>query len=301
MLNLGNKAGKIRISLAALALLAGSLGVSQISGLAQKGGGSQPGKGGTTPPAPATQSAKEAAQQAEDNARNTKNGVPFGTATNSGEAGAVVVEGTGGITAAVDTSVGRPSGGYIAGDGKAGSNAPQVIPDDGFITITGSTGQLDESSIGLADFRNFELGFRNTAPTTTGVITARYNITAVKDALRTLPPTTNNYSIRIRFRDDDGPANNARVIAILARAGVQTGSGGGEALVAFDSNTLPAVPAQIFRTAAGTVCLSVPNKLDFGNYVYWLDVTISRTNPSLNANFGSASITESETPCVPAP
>jgi hypothetical protein len=295
MLNLGNNKGKIRLSLAALALVAGSFGVSQFSSLAQQRGGSRPGKDATPAPAQQTESAKERAEREEVEARMGRKDAPSATSSNSGN---VTVEDVGG-PANVDGRQGRPNGDYVSGrDPKL---APQVIPDDGFITVTGSTGQLDESSTALADFRNFELGFRNTAPTTTGTITARYNITAVKDAVRTVAPATNNYQFRIRFRDDDGPANNARVVAILARAGVQTGSNGGEALVAFDSNALPAIPAQIFRTATGTVCFSVPNKLDFGNYVYWLDVTISRTNPNLNANFGSAQITESETPCTPAP
>ena len=297
MLNLGNKAGTIRISLAALALLAGSLGVSQISGLAQKSGGGRPSKDA---PPPATENGKEAAQRAEDESRGTKNGVPFGTASSNGNSGTVNGEVSGGISAAPDSSVGRPSGGNIAGDGKGG-NAPQVIPDDGFLTITGSTGQLDETGFNLADFRNFELGFKNTAPRTTGTIVARYNITAVKDSLRTVGNATNNYQVRIRFRDDGGPSTGARVLVTLFRAGVNTGSGGGEALLTFDSNILPAVPAQVFRTATGTICPRVADKLDFGNYVYWAEVTISRTDPNLNANFGSLQFTETETPCTPAP
>lgn len=289
MFNLGNKAGKIRISLAALALFAGSIGVSQVTGLAQKGNNSAPAQ-----QPPQSESTKARLQREEDEAKNRKPGTTPGV-LNSPAAGGAELDGVGG--GGTPRRDGDPSP-VIIGAG-AGKNAPQIIPDDGFITITGSTGQLSAESVALADFRNYELGFRNTAPRTTGAIAARYNITAVKDALRTTGTATNNYQLKIRFRDDDGMGNVARVIVTVNRAGVDTGSGGGETLATFDSNIFPAIATQSFRTATATLCPSVPLKLDFGNYVYWLEVRITRTDPNVNANFGSLQFTELETACTP--
>lgn len=277
MLNLGNKAGTVRISLAVLALLGGSLGVSMTTGLAQKGAPRN-----EQPPVPATETAKERAQREEDEARFRK------PAQISGD---------------TDNRVNRPASGNAAGNPEVnapkGGNAPQVIQDDGFITITGSTGQLDETNVALADFRNFEVGFRNSPTRVTGSFMARYNVTAVKDAFRTTAMATNNYQLRIRYRDTDGMGANARVQLRFFRASVFNGSGGGEQIAAFDSNMFTSPPAEIFQARTVTFCPTVPNKLDFGNYVYWIEATLTRSDPNLLANFGSLQFTETETPCTP--
>lgn len=288
MMNWGNNAGKIRISLAAFALLAGSLSLSQVPGLAQKKGGDQPQPVVTQPPQ--GESLKERMEREEYEAANPrKTSAPAATNTTSGNG------------AEEDGAVGAPT---RTGDpdpitGGAGTkNAPQVIPDDGFITITGSTGQLDETGFALADFRNFEVGFKNTPTAVVGTFMVRYNITAVKDAFRTVGAARNQIQAKIRFRDTDGAGTSSRVIVTLYRAGINTGSGGGEVVAAFDSNTVPAPSAQVFQTVTANVCpANEAAKFDFGNYVYWAEVTLSRTNPNTFANFGSLQLTETETAC----
>lgn len=289
MMNWGNNAGKIRISLAAFALLAGSLSLSQVPGLAQKKGGDQQPVAAQPPQG---ETAKERANREEHEAANPrKTSAP--TTTNN-----TIIRGNG---AEEDGVIGAPT---ISGDpdpivgGTGTKNAPQVIPDDGFITITGSTGQLDETGFALADFRNFEVGFKATPTRAVGSFMARYNITAVKDAFRTVGAARNQIQIKVRFRDSDGAGNGSRVVIMLYRAGIDTGSGGGEVLATFDSNTVPAPTTQVFQTVTANIC--PPNqaaKFDFGNYVYWVEANLTRTDPNTFANFGSLQLTETETAC----
>jgi hypothetical protein len=271
MLNWKNNAGNFRLFLAVFALLTVGLVMSQNLGSAQK-------KAPPSAPPPAG---------------DTKGG------TTTGDSDDVAAPTTPGDADRTGSSSGK---GGAAGSGNNGKNAPQVIQDDGFITVTGSTGQLDETGFALADYRNFEIGFRNTPTPASGTFIARYNITAVKDAFRTAPGATNNYQLRIRYRDTDGMGTSTRVQLGFFRASVLDGSGGGQLIAAFDSNLFTAPATQIFQTRTATICPRVVDKLDFGNFVYWVEATLTRTgNLSHLANFGSLQFTETEMPCTPAP
>ena len=286
MMNLGNNAGKIRISLAAFALLAGSLSLGQVPGLAQKGQEAP----ATTSQPPVSESLKERLEREENEARNSKPGALPGAVF------ATPTRGNGGEEDGAGGTPGR--NGDPGSGGDTSKNAPQVIPDDGYITITGSTGQVDESATALVDFRNYEIGFKNTPTRVTGMIPVRYNITAVKDAFRTVGAARNNIQIKVRYRDTDGPGTTGRVVVNLFRAGIDTGSGGGELVTTFDSNTGVAPAAQVFQTATLNLCpTNAAGKIDFGNYVYWLEVTLTRNDPNAIVNFGSYQLTETETAC----
>ncbi len=156
-----------------------------------------------------------------------------------------------------------------------------VLPVTRAWTTAASAGTLDEDSLSNTQVNNFILTLK---PGTTGMIRARYSITAV-DGMNPFCPATQSI-IRIRYRDSDGTTTGARVLVEIRRTNVLTG--GNTLVLAFDSNILPGAGTS-FTTVTGTG----PFDFDFLQNVYWIEATISRTNSAQFADLGSIQLSES--------
>ena len=152
-------------------------------------------------------------------------------------------------------------------------------------TLATSVGTVDEDSSALVQMRNFTSTF---APTATGSVHLRYNITAVDDIARFCPATLS--VVRVRFRNNDNSGVQAQVSFEIHSTNLT--SGGNNILYTFSSNGRGAGAA--FTTATDSPAID----FDFTTNVYWIEATVFRSDPSRLADLGSIQIWEaSGTPC----
>lgn len=159
--------------------------------------------------------------------------------------------------------------------------APLVLPVTRAWTSAASAGTLDEDSLSGAQVNNFILTLK---PGQTGMVRARYNLTAV-DGMNSFCPASAS-TIKIRYRDSDGPGTAAQVKVELRFTNILTG--GNTLFVGFDSNVLPGA-GNAFLTVTG----GFGGDFDFLQNVYWIEVTVSRTDSAQFADLGSMQIWES--------
>lgn len=108
----------------------------------------------------------------------------------------------------------------------------------------------------------------------TGAYVLRYNVTAVDGLFNNAA----NGFMRVRVRDTGAGAN---VLVVLRRSNLA--AGGIETIATFDSESVAAGSG--FQTPA-----DVPfnHAFDFTSYVYWVDVTLNRTDESGLPGFAGA-------------
>jgi hypothetical protein len=128
-------------------------------------------------------------------------------------------------------------------------------------TTAGSAGATEDESnpAGGITYTNFAASVNAGAPLGTYIL--RYNIVAVDGLFN-----PGDGLLLVRYRDN-GP--NSRVLVEIRRSNQVTG--GNEVVGTFDSDLLPQVMA--FQTSA----FNYIHTFDFDNWVYWLEVTMTRT------------------------
>jgi hypothetical protein len=159
-----------------------------------------------------------------------------------------------------------------------------TAPDRPF-SLASSVGTVDEDSLSLVQFRNFTVTF---LPAATGSVHVRYNITAVGDIARFCPATQS--AVKVRFRNSDNSGATAQVLFDIHVTNIT--SGGNSIIYSFSSNGRGAGGS--FTTASDSPAID----FDFGNNIYWIEATVTRTNTSALADLGSIQIWEAAgTPC----
>lgn len=177
-----------------------------------------------------------------------------------------------------------------AGNNMANDPTTVVSPASAAWDSASSVIAVDEDSVGLVALNNATVGFIPASPST-GTITGRYNITALR-GISTFCPAQSAV-IRVRFRDDDGSGTNAQVFFEIRRTNIAIG--GNTVLYTFDSNTSGQPADTAFHTVTAT-----PNiDFDFTNNVYWIEVKIIRSNAGVLPSLGPVQIYESSGPVCP--
>ena len=147
-------------------------------------------------------------------------------------------------------------------------------------TLAASAGTVDEDSATIVQLRNFTVTF---LPGTTGAVHVRYSITAVSDISRFCPATQS--TVRVRFRNSDNSGATANVVFEIHSSNIATG--GNNILYTFNSNGRGNGLA--FTTATATPAID----FDFGTFIYWIEATLTRSDPNQFADLGSIQIWES--------
>jgi hypothetical protein len=146
-------------------------------------------------------------------------------------------------------------------------------------TSAGSTSAVDEDSTNIFEFNNFVVGLR---PMHTGAVTVRYNITATQGISAFCPATQSVVSVR--FRNSDNSGTNARVAFTIHTSNIT--SGGNNTIFSFNSDGIG--NGNAFVTASFMPSID----FDFTNKLYWIEATITRSDPAQFANLGSIQIWE---------
>jgi hypothetical protein len=120
----------------------------------------------------------------------------------------------------------------------------------------------------------------------------RYNVVPV-DGLLDLGAGVPHIRMTARFRDPDAAS---RVRVVLRRTRLSNGSTANVAGVALDSNNYPAGGFQ----TRNTVCAST-EKFDFVNYVYYVEVTMTRAPGAIAPAIEAIQIGWDNGPCLVAP
>ncbi len=155
--------------------------------------------------------------------------------------------------------------------------------------IMGSSGSVDEDSTGIFTFNNFVVGVRDGS---SGTVNVRYNLT----------PTSNLTAIgrtftvfKIRYRESDGPGTNARVTFTVRSTNIN--AGGNTVVFTFDSNNEASTGAAFVTL---TKCDNTPGTdFDFSQNGYWIEASITRTNPGDVVQLGHIQISKSTTVSCP--
>ena len=146
-------------------------------------------------------------------------------------------------------------------------------------TTTGDSSVTeDESNPAKPTYTNFTAAANAGSPA--GAYTLRYNIQATS-SLTTPGPT--NTRLRVRFRDEGA---GSRVTVAIVRSPLAGGAPSTLGTV-FDSDTF--APGSGFQTQQITFPAVV---FDFTQYVYWLEVTMTKADTSNQPGFGSGQITQ---------
>jgi len=147
-------------------------------------------------------------------------------------------------------------------------------------TSAGSTGTVDEDSTAIAQVRNFTVTLN---PGATGSVHVRYNITAVDGITRFCPATTSQ--IRVRFRNGDNTGATAKTSFDIHSTNIT--AGGNNIVYSFDSNAKG--NGGSFTTFTDSAAALT---FDFSTNVYWIEATITRSDPNQFADLGSIQIFE---------
>jgi len=155
--------------------------------------------------------------------------------------------------------------------------------------IMGSSGSVDEDSTGIFTFNNFVVGVRDGS---SGTVNVRYNLT----------PTSNLTAIgrtftvfKIRYRESDVPGTNARVT--FTGRSTNINAGGNTVVFTFDSNNEASTGAAFVTL---TKCDNTPGTdFDFSENGYWIEASITRTNPGDLVQLGHIQISKSTAASCP--
>lgn len=153
------------------------------------------------------------------------------------------------------------------------SSASALAQGTDYWTTTGSASTTeDESNPARPTYTNQTAAINGGA---TGAYVLRYNLTAVDGLFNSA-----NSFMRLRVRDNGAGAS---VQVMLRRSNLS--AGGIETIATFDSETIGAGSG--FQTPADVL---FTHTFDFTGYVYWLDVTLQRSDASGLPGFGGAII-----------
>jgi hypothetical protein len=138
-------------------------------------------------------------------------------------------------------------------------------PTFDYLAVAGSTGAVDEGDLSEFEVRNQFATIKDSV--SSAVVTYRYNLPAVDDFDNCEDCT---YAIRIRYRDT---GTNQRVVVRLRAANVA--QDGVTTLFTFDSDT---GSASTLNQTFSDHSVSLPgDHVDHGNYVYFLEVEVTKT------------------------
>jgi hypothetical protein len=155
--------------------------------------------------------------------------------------------------------------------------------------IMGSSGSVDEDSTGLFTFNNFVAGVKDGS---SGTVNVRYNLTPTSN----LTATGRTFTVfKIRYRESDGPGTNARVTFTVRSTNID--AGGNTVVFTFDSNN-EASTGNAFVTL--TKCDNTAGTdFDFSQNGYWIEASITRTNPGDLVQLGHIQIFKSTAATCP--
>jgi hypothetical protein len=161
---------------------------------------------------------------------------------------------------------------------------PIISPSSRSWTIAASTSTVKENSVQSVFLNATALGF-DPLGIKTGTITAHQSMTATRGLSAFCPATES--TIKVRFRDSDGPGNAAQVSFDIHA--IEVSSGADSIVYSFDSNLSGAPVDNGFHT----VSVAAPLDFDFLSRAYWIELKVRRDNTLLLANIGAIQIWES--------
>ena len=196
---------------------------------------------------------------------------PSGTLTYTPAPG---VSGTATVTVVLKDDGGTTNGGQ---DTSAQETFKITINLTGWTTSGANGATEDESNPVRPTYTNFTASANPGSPAGTYIL--RYNIPATGNLTTT---GALNTRLKVRFRDDGA---NARVIVNVIRAGIFGGVG--SLGTVFDSDTY--TPGSGFQLQE---ILMPAITFDFTQNIYWLEVTMIKTDPLSQPGFGSAQLNQ---------